>query len=150
MAGAQISIEADVSDVLATLSALQAAAGNTQGLWQDAGEYLLQSHRERFDRAETADGQPWAPLSARYQRRKKRRADQILVLDAFLRDQLAYHASADGLDLGSNRIYAATHQFGAEDRGIPARPFLGLSDDDRAEILELAKQHLSAATSPTA
>jgi phage gpG-like protein len=32
-------------------------------------------------------------------------------------------------------IYAATHQFGDEDRNIPSRAFLGISDDDETELI---------------
>ena len=39
--------------------------------------------------------------------------------------------------LGAYVLQGATHQFGDEDRGIPARPFLGLSDDDRVRIEDL-------------
>ncbi|WP_278385111.1 phage virion morphogenesis protein, partial [Alteromonas mediterranea] len=52
------------------------------------------------------------------------------------------------LTFGSNQEYAATHQFGREEDGIPARPFLGLttgpwSDEDK--IIELLQGHLKDA-----
>ena len=57
---------------------------------------------------------------------------------------------------GTNKVYAATHQFGAE-RGefgadrrgrpipwgdIPARPFLGVGDEQRGIILEALNDHV--------
>ena len=60
------------------------------------------------------------------------------------------------MEVGSTRIYAGTHQFGAQ-RGaygtntkgapipwgdIPARPFLGVSDADKKTILEIINKHL--------
>lgn len=38
--------------------------------------------------------------------------------------------------------YAATHQFGREGDGIPARPFLGLAQFERVEILDILRDHL--------
>lgn len=76
--------------------------------------------------------------------RKKKNADKILVLDSYLKDLLRYQVSEGGtaLDLGTDRVYGDTHQFGDPDRNIPARPFLGLSDQDKAEVLEIIHDHL--------
>jgi phage gpG-like protein len=47
------------------------------------------------------------------------------------------------VSIGSNQIYASTHQFG---RGaIPARPYLGLSTNDEQSIIELALAHMRRA-----
>jgi phage gpG-like protein len=52
-----------------------------------------------------------------------------------------YNAHNSGLEFGSNRVYAATHQFG---RGkIPVRPFLGLGVGDRLEVLRLIEEWIS-------
>ena len=42
-----------------------------------------------------------------------------------------------------NLVYAATHHFGAPRRGIPARPFLGVSSDARAVIFQSIVDHLA-------
>jgi phage gpG-like protein len=39
--------------------------------------------------------------------------------------------------------YAATQQFGAEERNIEARPFLGLSTEDEIEVIEILNQFLT-------
>ena len=151
MTGTHVAIDSNAEDVLGVFAELQRRAGTQRRLWQDVGEYLSLSHRYRFDLMISPDGVLWEPLDPEYQRRKPRRKDQILVLDAFLRDQLAYFADDSGLDFGSNRIQAATLHFGDPDRGIPSREFVGLSDDDETEILRLARQHLAEAVKlPTA
>ena len=38
--------------------------------------------------------------------------------------------------------YAATHQFGDEKRGIPARPFFGFSEAIKAGIIDAVTKHL--------
>ena len=128
-------------------------------LMRDIGEHLLNTTRDRFDSQTDPDGNPWAPLSDDTKRRKKRNADKILTRDGDLRGNLAYRTGRDAVEIGSPSIYAGTHQhgalkgaFGTTSRGgpipwgdIPARPFLGLSEADRAEIEELARDYLDDA-----
>jgi len=139
MAGANIQIQVDDAQLLAALDNLIKAGTNMTPMFADIGEHLLLSHAERFDRQVDPDGVPWEPLSDAYQARKPKNADKILVLDDYLRGLLAYNPHADELEFGSNRVYAATHQFGDESRGIPARPFLGVSDEDGDEIIQILR-----------
>lgn len=127
------------------LNRLVLASGDLKAAFTDIGEYLKISHRERFGRQESPDGQAWAPLDPKYQARKKKNTDKILVLEGLLRDLLAYNASADGLEFGTNLVYGATHQFGRPEAGIPARPFLGFSEEDQDEILQILTVHLALA-----
>lgn len=66
----------------------------------------------------------------------------VFVLDGYLKGTLAKRVSAGRLEIGSNRVYAATHQLGDAGRHIPARPFLGLAGADKAEILAILADHL--------
>lgn len=62
-------------------------------------------------------------------------------------------ATAYSVEVGSPMEYAGVHQFGAKKGSftggrtpwgdIPARPFLGLSGDDRRELLEILQEHLA-------
>ena len=141
MAGTHLHIGTNADQVLDTFARL-AMADQQRTLWEDIGEYLELATRARFELEVAPDGTPWEPLDPAYQARKPRRQDQILVLDAFLRDHMSYDASSGGVDYGSGRIYAATHHYGDPDRGIPERQILGLSDDDTRHVLELAQEHL--------
>jgi phage virion morphogenesis protein len=166
MAGAFIEVEVKVSDqaVLDKLAALRRLGADLRPVFLEIGQHLDRSTRERWDRAEAPDGRKWAPLQPSTLARKKKNADKILVLNAHLRDTLAAQATADSLKFGSNRVYAAVHQFGAQKGAfglfsivrtrrqvpipwgdIPARPFLGISADDRAEILAILADHLGSA-----
>lgn len=126
------------------------------GFLRDIGEYLVRSHDERWGKS--PDGQPWATLSPWYAARKaeKRPNAPTLVWDEHLR-RLQYEVHGDTLVVGSDRKYAAAHQFGMS-KGyagrtkhgvpipwgdIPARPFLGLSDADETEILARLRLHLA-------
>lgn len=66
-----------------------------------------------------------------------------------------YEAGDDYVQIGSPMIYAAVQQFGAKGKSftggktpwadIPARPFLGLSAEDQANMGSAAKEHLDRA-----
>lgn len=145
MAGAFIQIDIDDRQVTAVLTELIARGEDLKPALREIGEYLDLAHRERWDRERAPDGTPWAPLKPATQARKKRNAGKILVLDGYLRDQLRYQASSDRLEFGTDRVYGATHQFGRPEAGIPARPFLGLSEEDERQVLEILTEYLEGA-----
>ena len=147
MAGATITLTAENgAAVLDTLRRLTALGGRLQPVFADIGESLLLSHEDRWDREVAPDGSPWQPLNERYRQRKlaKGKPDKILVLDQHLKN-LNYHATDPGLELGTPWIYGATHQFGAAERGIPARPFLGLDAGEQEMVLEVLQEALAEA-----
>jgi phage virion morphogenesis protein len=145
MAGAAIAINVEIDDreVIAALRRLLAAGGDMEPVFRSIGERLLINTRSRFARQESPEGVAWAPLSPAYRARKKKNKDKILTARGYLHDTLRYQASEFGVEIGTDRIYGATHQFGRD--GIPARPFLGLSDGDRQDILGIVSDHLRRA-----
>ncbi len=57
----------------------------------------------------------------------------------------------NALEIGSPKKYAAMQQFGGTKAdfshlwgGIPARPFLGISNQDETDILSILQQHLES------
>ena len=94
--------------------------------WSSVGMYVQkQTIKERFDKEQTPDGQKWKPLApATIKARKKRHKKgnmKILQDTGELRRSIKYEADTNSVKVGSNLVYARTHQFG---RGkIPARPF---------------------------
>jgi len=147
MAGASMRITTEWRDeaVRRAFRRLRRAAGDLAPAFRDFGESWLNSTRARIENQESPSGHPWAALSERYRQRKRRNKDKLLISRGHLMGTLNYQASAQEVAVGSPLIYAATHQFGDERRGIPARPFLGLSDEDRDELLRVVNDHLSAA-----
>jgi len=141
------------------LGRLAAAGRDLRPVFVQIGEYLVGTTKNRFRDQRAPDGTPWAPLSESYRERKKRNQDKILTLDGFLGGQISYRASVDEVLVGSDRVYAGTHQFGAKkgsfgttSRGspipwgdIPARPFLGLSEEDRDVIEGMVSDYLARA-----
>lgn len=135
MAGAFIIIDHDDAEIRAFLEKLQAKLGDLTPVFQDLGESLKISHRERFNQGIGPDGAPWPDLSPAYRATKPKNRDKLLVLDGWLRE-LIYQANPNALLIGTDKKYGATHQYGDPDRHIPARPFLGIDDAERQAILD--------------
>ena len=143
MAGARIEYTVDDSALRAALARLAQAGADLRAPFATFGEHLDLVARERWDHQVAPDGSPWQDLKRATWRRK--RTNQILVESRDLRDTLRYVPDADELAFGTDRLYGATHQFGADERGIPARPFLGITDEDEIELTEILKDWLRAA-----
>lgn len=167
MAGARVEIDVDIGAVnrqLAGMAAQLDGNGRTRML-EDMGEYLLRSTRDRGVLQISPDGKPWAALSPRYAKykQKKRPGVPILKFDYHMQgDQLSSQVEGNTLYVGTNAVYGATHQFGRRttitdpetgisfEAEIPARPWLGVSQEDDTEILQIARDHLeSGLTGPT-
>ena len=143
MAGAQTVIDIDINDaeIQAALNQLAAKLGDLTPFFKDVGETLLNSTRERFRTQTAPDGTAWAALSPAYRARKPSHKDKPLTLSGVLRGTLTKQVDKDSLRIGTPLIYGATHQFG---RGaIPARPFLGLSAEDRNDLLDALNDYLA-------
>ncbi len=148
MAGVNLAAQlSGVSELVDTLNQLMNKTRDLQPALSQVGEYLLESHQSRFQLEVAPDGTPWAPLSPETLARKKGE-DRILQDQGTLRDTLSYEATASELLFGSNLEYAATHQFGREEDGIEARPFIGITDgpwQDSVEILGILRDYLDVA-----
>ena len=84
------------------------------------------------------DGTAWQPWAERTAARRHA-GQSLLVQEGHLRDSIHHVVTDNEVRVGSDMIYAAIHQFGGRaGRGhaaeIPARPYLGLSDDNRDDV----------------
>ena len=147
MAGVTITV--DDHDVLAKLQQLKNHCANLRPVFREIGEYLNLSTHERFNRQVDPDGNRWAETSDVTKARKTRNKDKILIESGDLMSTLRYQVLDDALEFGTDRVYGAMMQFGGKKSqypnlwgDIPARPFLGLSIDDKAEILEILGDYL--------
>lgn len=148
LTGASISITASDDLLLRNLQEL-AEAPDTTPLMYRMGEYFWGSTRKRFDRNEqkSPQGVPWKPLSPGYLKRKKKHKDLILTFNAYLRNSIHPDVLApDTVAWGSNLVKAAIHNAGGNGSGIngnmPQRQFLGVSDEDNAEVLAIVQDWL--------
>ena len=161
-----ITLEFNNDELSPALKRISTSLGDMTQLNRDLGELWLAATQDRMERGEDPDGNAFAPRS---QTTLERYLAQGLSFGAPLnrsgdmRRGLAYDAGADFVRIGSNAIQAAVMQLGASKgafgrnaRGgpipwgnIPARPFIGLSDDDTtAMIAEIEEWLESAAGQP--
>lgn len=123
MAGTGIVITIDgLDDWQKSLDELARLGGEAEPLMEAIGEEIRSQVMEHFDTGQGPDGREWKPSA-----RALEENGQTLVDTARLRNSIGYAASGRQVEVGTNVIYAAIHQFGGEDAGmpqIPARPFM--------------------------
>ena len=148
-------LKARVKDGLGRINAgMRIVTGmRAKNVASDVGRLVVEqtSHRITTGKRDP-DGNPWAQWSRRYAMSKLRRSTPggKLVLFGWLRKSISARVSgAGGLDQsrvkvgpdgkGPSAAYADVHQFGSKKkrRGIPARPYLGLSSKDEAAVESL-------------
>ena len=138
-----VKIELNDKQAIQQLNAIAKQLKQPKQLYGVLGEQLKKIHRARFDEQKSPEDEAWKPLSPAYQARKHQNKDKILQLRGTLRNQLAYNYSDKGVEFGSARVYARHHQFGSKKKsgrgsGIPARPWLGVSKTNSADLTEAA------------
>ncbi len=145
-------------EVSAALGRVAAQAGAARGLYDNIGLSLVTSTQHRFETGTAPGGSPWPPSI-----RAMLQGGKTLIDSARLMQSMTFEASDAGVAVGTNVLYAAIHQQGGTIRPvskpkltfrigkqwisalevtIPARPFLGLDDDDAREIEALADDWL--------
>ncbi|GAB2933593.1 phage virion morphogenesis protein [Rheinheimera gaetbuli] len=146
MAGSNISIDASGAIAIAdVINKMVQQSQNLKPALSQIGEYMVEATQERFQLELAPDGSLWEPLAPQTIRRKNGDT-RILRQSSTLYDTILYDASDDQLLVGSNMEYAATHQFGREDDGIPAREWLGLTTgpwNDEEAIMDILYDYFS-------
>ncbi|MGR3435268.1 MAG: phage virion morphogenesis protein [Shimia sp.] len=104
----------------------------------DMAELMANHAKGRFLSKEGPDGVVWAPWSEGYAADRPK-GKSLLEASGDLRDSIQGFEEGGAAVVGSNMVYAAIHQFGGEEVGmnIPARPYLGVSDEDALDLREM-------------
>ncbi len=160
MSSISVRIEGEVDALLARLE--QMSGIDKSGVMNAIAEGLRTSTVERFASEESPEGTRWKPSI-----RVARQGGKTLTRSVGLKNSIKAQADGTGAAIGTNLVYAATHQFGDErtirakeskylrfqigDRwvsvpsvrvSIPARPFLGISEEDEEEIKAILDEAL--------
>ena len=133
-------------------------------VYQDIGEYMIGATRQRFIDGKAPDGTAWAPKSAatldRYKRLGYGTLNRPLIgAGKRLSREIQRFVSRDGVVIGSSLAYSGVMQngaargaFGTDRRGrplpwgrIPARVWLGISDEDEKKIIDIVDENLGDA-----
>ncbi|PAT26521.1 phage virion morphogenesis protein [Klebsiella quasipneumoniae] len=107
-----VTLTFDAQDALSRLWDARTEMMRPAPLLRSMGERLLEFHQQRFQEQKSPEGIEWAALKPRYQRRKRKNANQILTRDGYLKNTLRWQVNADELLFGTDRVYGAIHQFG--------------------------------------
>jgi phage virion morphogenesis protein len=112
-------------------------------IMRDIGEILVASTKQRFQTQTDPTGRAWAPNTPVTRARK--RNPRVLTESGMLGDSIRYMLKDNGrgVSIGSNRVYAAMMQLGGKKAmyphlwgDIPARPYLGVSQQDSVDLLD--------------
>lgn len=159
-----IKVDFKYEAVAAALGEAARRLGDMTPIHQDIGEYVVEITKDRFKKGIDPDGNAWTPKKqATIDRYKERgdgdRPDPLVGPSKRLSSEIAQYADAAGVEIGSSLEYSAVMQngakqgaFGKDKRNhplpwgdIPARVWLGLSDDDELAIIDIADEHLEQA-----
>lgn len=138
----------------ADFSAVRRAAQRIEQLGQFDRNQLLDviggtvesQTRRRIEEDKAApDGSAWPDWSDEY-KETRHGGHGLLENEGDLIGSIGFsvYFASDEVEVGSNLIYAATHDQGDEDRGIPQRQFLGLSNDDRDELDDVVDRFIDS------
>ena len=137
MAGA--AIELDVAQLVRMNTAIAAdlrrlADADKRQLLADIGVELEGQTQERFDAEQDPDGTAWQPWSERYAQRRAGDGGSILRRSGDLASDVSTQLNDDQVEHGSRKVYAAPHQYGWPERGIPQRQIFGFSPQNVEEL----------------
>jgi len=153
-----IHINANDAEVVDSLRELVRRIERPRDAMEEIAQVLETATAAAFSQEQDpTTGEAWAPLrETTLLRNPKRRGGKILQASTQMANNITSDAGDDFAEIGSNKVYAPTHQFGAArgafgktKRGgpipwgdIPARPFLGIGRDDEQDILDIATRFL--------
>lgn len=155
-----IAIEIDDAAVQAALDRTSGVLADASAMMNDIGQYLRDQTEERFQTEKSPDGVPWAARSAATIAAYKRRAKHggvvtwggVLRYSGQMGGSIFHDFGPDWARIGSSKIYSAMMQFGGAKAAfpnlwgdIPARPFIGLADEDREGVIDIAMKAIAAA-----
>ena len=135
----------EVKAAFARLIAALPIGGDMTPVMKDIGRALKTGTQLRFRSQSAPEGTPWKPSL-----RAITEGGKTLRLTGRLRNSITFVASKDAVEIGTNVVYSAIHQFGgAAGRGgkskLPARPYLGASEPDKTEILRIVNGYIARA-----
>lgn len=157
-----LTITIDDAAVQAAFQRFQAFGRDASPMFAEIAEHLLESTQKRFESSVSPDGVPWATL-------KDGSGRKPLLKSGTLRDQIIPGHGRDYAEIAATTRYARWHQEGTapyvilpskkkalawagpdgmlmrkkvHHPGLPARPFIGLSEQDRIDVEKIAGVYL--------
>lgn len=156
MSGVRIDVQGEFDSFQSAMQRLSRA--EMKELNRALGEAVRSGTIDRFENSEDPEGNRWQNSI-----RVNAQGGKTLAQTARLRNSISVLASHKGFAVGTNVKYAAIHQFGGTIRArtarglifringrfvrkdeveIPARPFLGISEEDSREIRATVEDYI--------
>lgn len=130
----RFAVSADgLDEALGTLRLLAAKGEDLSPMLDELGQDEKARVMLRFENSTAPDGTRWDELTSR--------DGQPLMDTGVLYGSITAQVHGNTLQVGSATDYAHYHQFGT--KHIPARPFLGVTDDLLASIKELTHAYFN-------
>jgi phage virion morphogenesis protein len=167
MAGATIELGLkEVEGLARILNGVKLGPQDRAQLLHNIGVEMESQTRERFDTREDPGGNPWKELARKtrdYYVQNGLGGGSLLVQKGYLRDSITSEVQGGAWSVlaGATMVYAAIHQWGGEivpktaaalfvpgygklkKVNIPARPYLGVSSRDAADIAAKAQRFVA-------
>nr|WP_317357904.1 phage virion morphogenesis protein [uncultured Tyzzerella sp.] len=155
-----VRLDGDIRKLTKTLKSLEDT--NFSKINKNIAQSLRTSTLDRFKRQESPENKKWEKRKYGNSRKK------LLKNTGTLRNSIKSKADKKVATVGTNLEYASTHQFGVKNRrikaknskllkfkignrwistkevtvNIPARPFLGISEEDKEEIKDILEYYV--------
>lgn len=126
-----------LDEALGTLRLLATKGEDLAPMLDELGQDEVARVVQRFEQSRSPDGTAWQALK----RPRPRGGDRPLQDTGVLMGSITAQVHGNTLQIGTATDYAHYHQFGTQH--IPARPFLGVTDDLLASIKELTHAYFS-------
>lgn len=165
-----IRVEVTDAPVRTALRQLQERMANMRPLMANIANLMLEAVEDNFEKeTDPNTGRKWAELaeSTKCQRAETGRNGRILQVSGSLAASISPSYGDDFASVGTNKIYAAVHQFGSRPYkikprnkkalafgeivvksvnhpGVPARPFLGLNQQAKDDIVKTVAEYTIA------
>ncbi len=122
MTGVRLQAGLEIGRILGAMDTLRSIAKSPAPVLRAIGPGLVATTHDRFDEAREPYGAPWAALSPAYAALK--RGPGILRESGMrggLMGSITFQVAGSELHVGSNKVYAAIHQFGGVIKPVSAR-----------------------------
>jgi phage virion morphogenesis protein len=166
MAGAAVELGlGDIEGLARILNGATLGPDDRAQLLHDIGAEMVSQTQKRFDTQKDPAGNTWKELAQKtqdYYREQGLGGGSLLVQSGYLRDSITSRVSNSwSVMVGATMVYAAIHQWGGEivpktaaalfvpgygklkKVNIPARPYLGVSSRDAADIAAIAQKFVA-------
>jgi len=144
-------IEVDATHALKGLSEISSKVNDMSTLMGNLAGFLADVTEDAFQgEYDPNNNDGWAgllPVTVKARQRKGHWPGKILQDDGNLASSITTSHGNDYAQIGTNKVYAAAHQFGIDefvDRSgeLVARPYIGFSPDDASEMEDMIADFL--------